>query len=388
MERVEARPALHLRPQQGRSAGVGAAVVSGRDQRDHVRHHRRRPGLGLDATPARSSGADARTTSPTSRTSASSPTAGVAYCDNSVFLLTLDMTIVALDPATGQQLARVPISQAVPGAQSNYGYSETSAPICADHHLIVGAAGSEYGARGFVMAYNTPTSRRPGRTRSGRFRRTTPSGGARRRSSAEASSGRRRRSTRRRTRSTSAPARRRRPYYPSAPAGPRPTSRLDHRDRPEHGSDEVVAAAAVVEPVVVRHSQPPMVYTAKIGGKTERIVSVATMEGVWFAYNAATGAPIYQRVKVIDNVEHPNLEAGPAGRDLSVVARRAQLLARLVRSADAVRLQRRLGDGLGPRPADPAEEERRGFSPATCSSGSPTATTGSTSSPAGRTTAR
>ncbi|HVW89924.1 MAG TPA: PQQ-binding-like beta-propeller repeat protein, partial [Gaiellaceae bacterium] len=57
-------------------------------------------------------------------------------------------------------------------------------------------------------------------------------------------------------------------------------------------------------------SQPPMVYTAKVGGKTERIVSVASMEGVWFAYNAATGAPIWQRVKVIDNVEHPNLKPG------------------------------------------------------------------------------
>ena len=33
------------------------------------------------------------------------------------------------------------------------------------------------------------------------------------------------------------------------------------------------------------------------------------MEGVWFAYDAATGRPIYQRVKVIDNVEHPTLEA-------------------------------------------------------------------------------
>ena len=28
---------------------------------------------------------------------------GVAYCDNRIFLLTLDMTIVALDPQTGQQ---------------------------------------------------------------------------------------------------------------------------------------------------------------------------------------------------------------------------------------------------------------------------------------------
>ena len=34
------------------------------------------------------------------------------------------------------------------------------------------------------------------------------------------------------------------------------------------------------------------------------------MEGVWFAYDAASGAPIYQRVKVIDNVEHPDLKPG------------------------------------------------------------------------------
>jgi outer membrane protein assembly factor BamB len=57
-------------------------------------------------------------------------------------------------------------------------------------------------------------------------------------------------------------------------------------------------------------SQPPLVYTAKIGGKSRRIVSIATMEGVWFAYDAKTGAPIYQRIKVIDNVEHPSLKPG------------------------------------------------------------------------------
>ena len=34
------------------------------------------------------------------------------------------------------------------------------------------------------------------------------------------------------------------------------------------------------------------------------------MEGVWFAYNAETGAPIYQQVKVLDNIEHPNLVPG------------------------------------------------------------------------------
>ncbi len=132
-----------------------------------------------------------------------------------------------------------------------------------------------------------------------------------------------------------------------------------------------------------------MVYTAKIGGKTERIVSVATMEGVWFAYNAATGAPIYQRVKVIDNVEHPNLKPGKPVVDLPVVARRPQLLARLLRPADPVRLQRRRRDGVRARSAD-ARPRRSGrlCSPATSSSASRTATTASISRPAGRTTAR
>src|SRR4029077_18860190 len=47
-------------------------------------------------------------------------------------------------------------------------------------------------------------------------------------------------------------------------------------------------------------------------GKRMRIVSVATMEGVWFAYDAATGRPIYQRVKVIDRTENPVLQTGKA----------------------------------------------------------------------------
>jgi outer membrane protein assembly factor BamB len=57
-------------------------------------------------------------------------------------------------------------------------------------------------------------------------------------------------------------------------------------------------------------AQPPLVYNAKVGGKKRRVVSVATMEGVWFCYDAATGKPIYQRVKVIDRTEHPPLQPG------------------------------------------------------------------------------
>ena len=57
-------------------------------------------------------------------------------------------------------------------------------------------------------------------------------------------------------------------------------------------------------------SQPPLVYTGKVGGKTHRVVSVATMEGVWFAFDAETGQPFHERVKVIDRVEHPPLRPG------------------------------------------------------------------------------
>ena len=51
-------------------------------------------------------------------------------------------------------------------------------------------------------------------------------------------------------------------------------------------------------------------YDGKVGGKTHHIVSVASMEGVWYAFDAATGKPFYQRVKVIDRVEHPSLQPG------------------------------------------------------------------------------
>ena len=169
---------------------------------------------------------------------------GVAYCDNRIFLLTLDMTIVALDPATGKQLARVPIGRAVPGAYANYGYSETSAPICANHTVVVGAAGSDYGVRGFVMAYHTdltPAWANP-------FWIIPPAGtewrSARAASSAARPTGRRRPSIRPRTRSTSAPPRASPAYYPSLRPGSDPRARLAGRRRPRDREAEVVAAAA------------------------------------------------------------------------------------------------------------------------------------------------
>ncbi len=66
---------------------------------------------------------------------------GLAYCAGRLFLLTLDMHIVALNPRNGNVIREVPIAAAVPGASINFGYSETSAPMCANNRVVIGAAG-------------------------------------------------------------------------------------------------------------------------------------------------------------------------------------------------------------------------------------------------------
>jgi alcohol dehydrogenase (cytochrome c) len=234
---------------------------------------------------------------------------GVALCDGHVFLLTLDMTIVSLNPATGALQKRVPIAKAVPGASSAYGYSETSAPICADHRVIFGAAGSEYGVRGFVMAYRTdltPAWPNP-------FWNVPPAGTEWRRLSTLAGGG-----------------------VVWTPVTVDPTTNTlyfgtgsatplyfpSYRPGSDPRSDSLIAVDLTTgrmkwwqQQMAFNEwsydtAQPPLVYTAKVGGRRKRIVSVATMEGVWFAYDAATGSPIYERVKVIDRTEHPMLQPG------------------------------------------------------------------------------
>ena len=236
---------------------------------------------------------------------------GVALCDGHIFELTLDMTIVSLNPATGALEQRVPIAKAVPGASSNYGYSETSAPICGNHRLIVGAAGSEYGVRGFVMAYHTdltPAWPNP-------FWTIPPAGTEWRRNGTLVGGGvvwtpttiDPTTNTLYFGTGSATPL-----YFPSIRPGSNPRA------------DSLIAVNLATGRMKwwqqqMAHNewsydtaQPPLVYNAKVGGKKERIVSVGTMEGVWFAYDATNGRPIYQRVKVIDRTEHPTLKPGKA----------------------------------------------------------------------------
>jgi alcohol dehydrogenase (cytochrome c) len=235
---------------------------------------------------------------------------GLALCDNKLFLLTLDMTIVMLNPSNGELIKRVPISKAVPGATPAYGYSETSAPMCGNHRLVIGAAGSEYGVRGFVMAYHTadlsPAWANP-------FWTIPPEGTSWRRLSRIVGGGVVWTPTSIDTTTntlyfgtgSATPL-----YYPALRPGSNPRADSLISVNLRTGKMNWWQQQMAHNEWSYDTAQPPLVYTGKVGGKTRKVVSVATMEGVWFAYDAKTGRPIYQRVKVIDRTEHPKLQPG------------------------------------------------------------------------------
>ncbi len=234
---------------------------------------------------------------------------GVAYCNGKLFLLTLDMHINELSPADGHLIKRVTIARDVPGAGSNYGYSETSAPICANGRVIFGAAGSEYGTRGFVMAYTTnltpawpspywtiPPAQQSWRSAS----RIAGGGNVWTPVTVDASTDTVFFGT-----GSATPL-----YFPSERPGPNPRTdsliAVDLKTGLTKWWQQLISGNQWSYDV----AQPPLVYDGKVGGQTHHIVSVATMEGVWFAFDANTGKPFYQRVKVIDRVEHPSLQPG------------------------------------------------------------------------------
>jgi alcohol dehydrogenase (cytochrome c) len=234
---------------------------------------------------------------------------GLAYCDNRLFITQLNMEIVALDPATGKVVAETAMDQDIQNASSNYGYSETSAPVCANNRVLVGAAGSEYGVRGFVMAYTPdlkpawpePFWTVPPDLQSWRRASRVVGGGAvwtpvtvdPTTNTVYFGTG------------SATPL-----YFPQLRPGTNPRTdgliAVNLQTGKMKWWQQLISGNQWAYDV----AQPPLVYTGKVGGKTHRIVSVASMEGVWYAFDATTGAPFHERVKVIDRIEHPPLRPG------------------------------------------------------------------------------
>lgn len=236
---------------------------------------------------------------------------GVAYCDAKLFLLTLDMHIVALDPRTGKVIADRAIAEAVPDARVEFGYSETQAPVCYGNTLLLGASGSDFGVRGFVMAYTTdlaPAWPSP-------YWTIPPDGQGWRRGGRYIGGGTNwnpvtvdaETETVYATTSNPSPI-----FVPQVRPGPNPRTdsivALDLRTGRQKWWQQQIAG----DQWGYSTTQPVLLYDVKIGGKLRRVVSVGTKEGVWFMYDARTGAAIHERVRLLNRVEHQRLRPGQA----------------------------------------------------------------------------
>ena len=76
------------------------------------------------------------------------PNRGAAVLGQTVFVATIDSYLVALDANTGNQRWIVKV------ADYHDGYSMTGAPLALGDRVVVGVAGGEFGARGFLAAYD------------------------------------------------------------------------------------------------------------------------------------------------------------------------------------------------------------------------------------------
>src|SRR4051794_1127707 len=79
---------------------------------------------------------------------------GAAIAGQRLFVGTLDAALVALDVRTGLPLWETQV------ADTMLGYSLTSAPLVVKDKVIVGITGGEFGARGFLDAYDAASGRR------------------------------------------------------------------------------------------------------------------------------------------------------------------------------------------------------------------------------------
>ena len=83
---------------------------------------------------------------------------GVSVAGGKLFMATLDAYLIAMDRETGEVLWEVQLED------HQKGYSGTSAPLIVDDLVITGIAGGEFGARGFIDAYEASTGKRVWRT--------------------------------------------------------------------------------------------------------------------------------------------------------------------------------------------------------------------------------
>lgn len=82
------------------------------------------------------------------------PNRGVAILEDTVYYGSIDAHLIALDAKTGR------VKWDVAMADYKLGYSSTVAPLAVKDKVILGAAGGEFGIRGFIDAYDAKSGKR------------------------------------------------------------------------------------------------------------------------------------------------------------------------------------------------------------------------------------
>jgi len=111
--------------------------------------------LALDATSGRVFWQYAHEPSPKARVCCGIVNRGLAILGDTLFMGTIDGRLIALDAYTGKAVWAVDVNGADPAA----GYSITLAPLVIKDKVIIGAAGGEYGIRGFIAAFDAKTGK-------------------------------------------------------------------------------------------------------------------------------------------------------------------------------------------------------------------------------------
>jgi alcohol dehydrogenase (cytochrome c) len=110
--------------------------------------------LAFDAESGRPAWDFARAPTPGTQIFGSTGNRGVAVLGGDLFVTTLDAHLLAIDASTGQAKWDVRV------ADNREGYTMTAAPLAVRDRVVVGVAGGDYGARGFISAFSASDGRR------------------------------------------------------------------------------------------------------------------------------------------------------------------------------------------------------------------------------------
>lgn len=221
---------------------------------------------------------------------------GVAVGEGKVFMLTVDCTLVALDQKTGQLIKQVKLSDVIDGVTIENGYYETTAPVYYNGNVYIGSSGGDNGVRGFEMAFKaadlTPAWETP-------FWTVPPKGQSWLAKSSFEGGGT----------VWNPPAIDKETGIMYFGVG-NPAPDFYDADRPGANpyTDSVVAVDSKTGKLVwagteVKHdtwdydaAASPMILNATVKGKKQKVVVEGGKSGLWFAWDAKTGAPIWDGV--------------------------------------------------------------------------------------------